>query len=159
MSAKIPGFQVVDTKISELPTLKRAYITVIIEVKGCRFAGSVELSPGNESGDPFANARSKAIKQALATSERSDLQLYGRSSGGGYRGSGFKKGGGGRQNPDSPASPGQVKRLYAIAKDCGVSADVVRKTLANRGLKEDSLTVGQVNEFIGKMQANKGVKA
>ena len=156
---KIEGFQILDTKVSELANFGKAYLTVIIEKKGCKFAGTVEIKGTiDPTEDVFSTARTKAVKQALASAERSDLVLYGKPSGQSARGGGGPFRGKGKQNPDTPATPKQVNRLFAIAKDLGIMPDVVSKTIKNKGLDQNALTVGQVDNFIAKIKGQGGNK-
>jgi len=74
--SKIQGYQIIDIKISELPATGLAYLTALVEVKGCTFAASVKLD--TTKPDPFTEARGRAVTEALRESERSDLALYGR---------------------------------------------------------------------------------
>lgn len=147
---KLPGYQVIDVKISELPQVGRSYLTCIIEIKGCRFAQSVEIDFDLKNEDPFATAQTEAIRLALKASDQSDCVLYGRNAPRAF-------GGGGKKGPDpnAPATEGQRKRLFAIGKnECGYTFSEIEAAIKKKGLDPHALTVGQVNGMIEAMQAN-----
>lgn len=147
--ATISGYMVKDIKISELPLLPGSYMTVIIEVQGCTFAGSVEVYYTGD-GDPFVDAQARAIKAALEESRKSDFKLFGRSAGGNWGGKG---GGPGRpQDPNATASEKQMGRLFAIAKSNGFDSASVRKAIKTEGWSEP-LTVGQIDSLIKRIES------
>lgn len=157
---KRPGFQVMNIKTSNLDN-GPAYVSLEIELQGLRFGGIAMIKP-EEDGDIFAKAQRRAIRVALDLAEHSDMQLYGRAAGGNGGGGGYRRGGnggqggGGRppQNPTKPASEGQVKRVFGVAKDHGYSWGAVRGKIQELGWNQDALTVGQCNELVAYFGKN-----
>lgn len=156
----IKGFQVIDHKISELPLAGKVYCTSIIETQGCRFAATVSVNMVQPEGfDPFIEAQKRAIEAALAMSQKSDFQLYGRASGG------FSKGGPGKgKDPNATAAPGYVGSIFSKGlKEFGYKRPELQALIAQVTRKpyekdaENALTNGQVATIIAMIE--KGEKA
>ena len=154
----ISGFQVIDHKISELPLAGKVYNTAIIEVKGCRFAATVSVNFNQANGhDPFVEAQNRAIEAALARSNRSDFQLFGRQSYGG--GGGFNKGGGKGKDPQAVAAPGYIGSLFSKGlKEFGYKRfelqNLIEAVLQRPYEKdvENTLTNGQVAKILQQIE-------
>lgn len=155
----ISGYQVIDHKISELPLANRVYNTTIIEKKGLRFAATVLVNFEVGKGiDPFLEAQKRAINAALAESEKSDFQIFGRSFGGG---GGFKSNGGGKpkKDPNAIASPGFIGSFFGKGiKDFGYKRfelqALISQLTGQEYVKdcENSLTNGQVETLMGQIE-------
>lgn len=154
----ISGFQVIDHKISELPQAGKVYNTSIIEVKGCRFAATVSVNLNQAEGyDPFLEAQNRAIEAALARSQKSDFQLYGRQAYGG--GGGFSKGSGKGKDPQAVAAPGYIGSLFSKGlKEFGYKRfelqNLIEAVLQKPYEKdiENTLTNGQVAKILQQIE-------
>lgn len=149
----INGFQIHDIKISKLEN-GPSYLTVLAEIRGGRFAATVEVYPPgdmrNAISDPFIDAQLRAIDSAVSISKQSDFQFPVRP---GWSSSSKKV-----KDPNAPASVGQIKWLFGAAKNAGWSNVQVKALVKEKSGQDISkpelakLTVGQVDAILQTLE-------